>query len=113
MGQKTTLLMAVFVLCCYGAAVRLSMLRPLAVQAIDQQRIGYRISLNDADADTLHLLPGIGPNLAAKIIAYRQHHGRFTSVAQLEQVSGIGPKTLARIAPLIQVVAEGTKGRAR
>ncbi|PIE58359.1 MAG: hypothetical protein CSA33_04000 [Desulfobulbus propionicus] len=54
-------------------------------------------NINDAGARELMLLPGIGPSLAAKIIAYRQKHGPFSSPKELLSVTGIGPKTLQRI----------------
>ena len=54
-----------------------------------------RIDLNSADAAALDALPGVGPVLAARIIAHRQTHGRFTRVRDLLDVSGIGESTLA------------------
>jgi competence protein ComEA len=38
---------------------------------------------------------------AQKIIDFRTAHSGFTSVAQLQQVSGIGPATYAELAPLV------------
>ena len=35
-------------------------------------------------------LPGIGPAMAAAIVAYRDEHGAFSSVDELKQVKGIG-----------------------
>lgn len=54
------------------------------------------VNLNTADADTLiNVLDGIGPGKAAAIIAYRKQHGPFKSIDELNQVRGIGPKTIA------------------
>ena len=61
------------------------------------------IDLNSASAAELDLLPGVGPALAARIIAYRQEHGSFASVDQLDNVKGIGPRTLERLRPLVKV----------
>lgn len=56
-----------------------------------------RLDLNTATAPDLEVLPGIGPVLAARIIAYRSAHGPFQRVEDLLQVEGIGPKLLERL----------------
>jgi competence protein ComEA len=61
------------------------------------------ININTATASQLEELPGIGPALAARILAWRDEHGQFTSVEELQEVSGIGPATLAELADLITV----------
>jgi competence protein ComEA len=50
------------------------------------------ISLSSATPEQLDGLDGIGPKLAARIIAYRQQHGGFRSVDQLRAIEGIGEK---------------------
>lgn len=55
------------------------------------------IDPNTADADTLRLLPGIGPGLAKRIIADRETNGPFRSIRDLERVDGIGPRTVDRL----------------
>lgn len=62
-----------------------------------------RIDLNTADAAALETLPRIGPALASRIIAWRDDHGRFTSVDDLLAVSGIGEKMLAGLRDLVRV----------
>ena len=62
---------------------------------------GAKISLNAADASALDALPGVGQVLAGRIVAWRQEHGRFTSVEELGEVSGIGEKLLAQLTPLV------------
>jgi competence protein ComEA len=57
------------------------------------------VDLNTADAVALDALPGVGPVMAAAIVTYRQHHGPFTSVDQLQAIPGIGPARFAQIAP--------------
>jgi len=37
--------------------------------------------------------------MAGRIVAWRQEHGRFTSVDQLREISGVGPKTFEKIRP--------------
>jgi competence protein ComEA len=61
------------------------------------------VNLNTATATELETLPGIGPVLAAAIVDWRTQNGGFTSVDQLEQVSGIGPATFAELASLVRV----------
>ena len=62
-----------------------------------------RDSINTADQSQLETLPNIGPSKAQKIIAYRQEHGSFQTIEELQQVSGIGPKTFESLRDLITV----------
>lgn len=55
---------------------------------------GGLVNINTADEATLETLNGVGPVLGASIIAYRTEHGPFTSIDQLDEVSGIGPATM-------------------
>jgi competence protein ComEA len=59
------------------------------------------VSLSAATIDALETLPGVGPVTAQKIIDWRTAHGGFTSVEQLQQVSGIGPTRYAELSPLV------------
>ncbi len=54
-----------------------------------------KININSADSAALQTLPGVGPALAERIIAWRAANGRFVSVDDLLNVTGIGAKTLA------------------
>jgi len=60
-----------------------------------------KVNLNTASQVELETLPGIGPVTAQNILAWRDQHGRFTAVAELDEVSGIGPKTLAQLEPYV------------
>ncbi|MDR1768901.1 MAG: ComEA family DNA-binding protein [Propionibacteriaceae bacterium] len=62
-----------------------------------------RISLNSATAAELETIPGIGPVTAAKILAWRQAHGKFSDPRELLEVSGIGEKTYAEMEPYVQL----------
>ncbi len=62
-----------------------------------------RVDLNTADDAALEELPGIGPVLAGRIVAWRTEHGRFSDVSELGEVSGIGEKMLAELGPLVTV----------
>jgi len=57
---------------------------------------------NHSPADSLELLPGIGPVLAQRIVDYRKTH-RFDSLADLKNVDGIGDKLLETISPYLKV----------
>jgi competence protein ComEA len=61
------------------------------------------VNINTADETTLETLNGVGPALATAIIQYRTEHGPFTSVDQLDEVSGIGPATLEKLRPQVSV----------
>jgi competence protein ComEA len=62
---------------------------------------GGKVSLNTADLAALDTLPGVGPVIAQRIVDWRTAHGRFTSVDELAEVSGIGEKMLAQLRPLV------------
>jgi competence protein ComEA len=64
---------------------------------------GGLVDLNTADASTLDSLPGVGPVLSQRILDWRTQHGRFSSVDELGEVSGIGDKLLAQIGPKVRV----------
>ena len=48
------------------------------------------VNINTASQTELETLPGIGPSLALKIINYRKQNGKFSSIEQIKDVSGIG-----------------------
>jgi competence protein ComEA len=62
-----------------------------------------RVNLNTADAATLDTLPGVGPATAAKILAWRDEHGRFESVEDLLDVGGIGEAKFDALRDLVTV----------
>jgi competence protein ComEA len=64
---------------------------------------GARINLNTAGVAELGTLPRVGPVLAQRIVDWRQEHGRFQSVEELDAVEGVGPKLLAALLPLVRV----------
>lgn len=61
----------------------------------------HQLKLNSASADELMQLPGVGRQLAAKIVAHRNQHGPFVSVGGLMAVSGIGSLLFKKLEPLI------------
>jgi competence protein ComEA len=65
------------------------------------------VNLNNADAATLELLPGIGPAKADRIVEWRRAHP-FKRVEELDKVKGIGRKTLQRLKPYLAVSGNTT-----
>ncbi len=74
-----------------------------AVTATGRAGSGAPVRLNSASARELESLPGVGPVLAQRIIDWRDAHGRFSSVEELGEVSGIGEKLLAQLTPKVTV----------
>lgn len=70
---------------------------------VAEMRVTFPININRADKDTLMELPGIGEVMAERIIAYRNKHGSFTHVNELQNVEGMGTKTLNEIWNLITI----------
>lgn len=100
--QRSTGLLVLFVLVMLAATLVVKLRSTHSeVQNPVVQQTGYRINLNAADANALALLPGIGPNLAERIVEHRKAHGEFKSVDELQGISGIGVKTVQRIEPFV------------
>ena len=64
---------------------------------------GLGVGLNTATATELETLPGVGPVLAERIIAWRTANGVFRSADELSEVSGIGDSILEQIRPLVHM----------
>jgi competence protein ComEA len=71
--------------------------RAWRVETMDHYQPTMILDLNYAPADSMELVPGIGPVLANRIIEYRTNKGRFQSVDSLTNVAGIGPAKLKQI----------------
>lgn len=56
--------------------------------------------LSSAPADSLELLPGVGPVLATRLVAARHESGRFRSWDEVDRVRGIGQRTIERLQSL-------------
>lgn len=66
---------------------------PPAEQAGQQQQL--QVNVNEADAETIaDVLVGIGASRARAIVEYREEHGRFSSLEDLTQVTGVGEATV-------------------
>ncbi len=62
-----------------------------------------KVNINTAESAELQTIPGIGPSKAARIIEYRQSNGNFSSIEDIQNVSGIGSKTFESIKDYITV----------
>lgn len=62
-----------------------------------------RVTLNRATAAELEALPGVGPVLAERIVAFREENGSFDTVEDLLSVPGIGESKLAALRDLVRV----------
>lgn len=71
------------------------------VTATADHRLAFRIDINRAHWGELTVLPGISDVRARRLVAWRQQHGPFRSLEDLQKVRGIGPKLAARWAPWI------------
>ena len=61
------------------------------------------LDLNRATAEQLEVLPGVGPAMSARIIAYRAENGGFKTIDDLDSVRGIGEKRMETLRPLVKV----------
>ncbi|MDI6790681.1 MAG: helix-hairpin-helix domain-containing protein [Thermodesulfobacteriota bacterium] len=65
--------------------------------------LGIPMPLNTATEQDLELIPGIGPELARRIIIFREQNGPYKDIADLMNIKGIGGKKLKEIAPYVTV----------
>lgn len=90
-----------------GSRVEVSAGGGYRVEAMSGARLltlGLPIDLNRASAEDLAAVPGVGPALAKRIVAYRQTHGPFKEVEDLEEkVLGFGEKKVEKIKPFLSV----------
>lgn len=58
--------------------------------------VGQKININTADLKQLQQLSGVGEKKAQAILQYREQNGKFKTIADLQNVKGIGPKLLEK-----------------
>jgi len=63
----------------------------------------FVIDLNHSPADSMELIPGIGPVFSERIVAFRDSIGGFKFVEDITKVRGIGPTLLQKIKPYLKV----------
>ena len=62
-----------------------------------------KININKATQTELETIPGIGPSTALKILEYRENNGKFSSIEDIKNISGIGEKKYENIKNYIRV----------
>ena len=77
---------------------------PITVEPALVSQVDQRLDPNVAEWAELAALPEIGETIAKRIVEARQPHEgtglpAFTKLADLDEIKGIGPKTLERLAP--------------
>ncbi len=97
--RKVLLFIAILILC--GATLKFFKVRLYGQpeQAYDQVYSGKAvlIDINTASQEELEIIPGIGPELANRILEYRVQNGQFQTLQDLHKVKGIGDKKLQAI----------------
>ncbi len=63
---------------------------------------GERIDLDRADVTEITRLPRVGPALAQRIVAWRDQHGPFGSLARFDSVPGVGPRLVESLRPYVK-----------
>lgn len=68
--------------------------------------VRFTVDINTADVHELAQLPGLGPTIAARIVAHRETHGPFPMPEALLDVPGIGEATLTAIRPHLRPLGQ-------
>lgn len=84
----------------------------VVIYSTEEEKDGYisqseadtgKVNINRADSSALQTIPGVGPATAQKIIEYRESNGRFSSIEEIKNISGIGEKTFENMKEYITV----------
>jgi competence ComEA-like helix-hairpin-helix protein len=74
-----------------------------AVESLTAEKNPGSVNLNTASISELEGLPGVGPALAERIVAFREANGRFRRAEHLMMVRGISDRKFRELRPLIKV----------
>jgi len=78
------------------------MVKPMRVhKSKSVKKLSGPVNINLATKTQLEQIPGVGPVLAEKILAYRKAHGAFHGAPDLDKVPGIGEKKLHNLLPFL------------
>lgn len=76
---------------------------PVISGGVSERAIGVLLNINTATAAELETLPGVGEVMAERIVAFREANGPFEAIEDIQNVSGIGPKTFEGMRDAITV----------
>ena len=77
-------------------------------QYSDRKEVKWPLNLNTAGYEDLLEIPGVGPVLAQRIIAFREKNGKINNLNELLKVKGIGPRLLKRLTSYLTVTDADT-----
>jgi competence protein ComEA len=101
-GTQRVLLIAAALLLAAAVQQRHAAARkPAQVPVVPDPALELRIDVNRASAAELEALPGIGPARAAAIVARRERHGPFASLADLAGAAGLGGTVTSALEPCV------------
>ena len=65
------------------------------------------VNVNTATVAQFEALPGIGPSMAQRIVAYREKNGPFKKLEDLMNIQGIGEKSFLKLRPMLTIGGQG------
>jgi competence protein ComEA len=71
----------------------------------------FQLDINTADNAEWLQLPGVGGQLARRIVENRRQHGPFHTLEDLRRVRGIGPKTFEKLRPYLRISLKAPDAR--
>ena len=75
--------------------------RLIEIDRSEPLTIDFQVDINQALWPELTQLPNVGETLACRIVEFRDRHGRFHSIEDLERIEGIGPRTIKEMRPFL------------
>ena len=72
-------------------------------ESVAVKETNKKVNINTATKGELDTLPGVGESTANKIISYREENGKFNSIEEITEVSGIGDSKYEQIKDLIEI----------